>query len=206
MRRWKQKKQKNTGKTGSYEFRITELGKSDGDATPDPPPDRRRDGPAGPALRRDRRRTAAPGRHAGVPRPDPARIRGAESLLEHLRDEVHLRPGLRIRTGGKRREIPLHRLAPRDLNGRVAPLPQGCPDRRPRTPAGPRAGRLRRDVRGASRRNPRSRASPGVERHPGRPGAGHGGGAGRRGTGPGKGRGSGNSCGTFPSGRPTTAT
>ena len=77
---------------GSYEFRISELGKSDGDATPDPPPDRRRDGPAGLRLRRHRGRTAAPGRHAGVPRPDPARIRRAKSLLERLCDEVHLRP------------------------------------------------------------------------------------------------------------------
>ena len=174
--------------------------KSDGDATPDPPPDRRRDGPAGLRLRRHRGRTAAPGRHAGVPRPDPARIRRAKSLLERLRDEVHLRPGPRVRTGGKRREIPFHRLAPRNLDGRVAPLPQGRPDRRPRTPAGPRAGRSDGtfvEFRGGL---PAAEPRPGVERHSGRPGAGHGGGAGRLGTGPGKGRGAG-----IPAGLPLPA-
>ena len=162
--------------------------KSDGDATPDPPPDRRRDGPAGLRLRRHRGRTAAPGRHAGVPRPDPARIRRAKSLLERLRDEVHLRPGLRVRTGRKRREIPFHRLAPRNLDDRVAPLPQGRPDRRPRTPAGPRAGRSDGtfvEFRGGL---PAAEPRPGVERHSGRPGTGHGRGAGRLGTDPGKGR------------------
>ena len=174
--------------------------KSDGNATPDPTPDRRRDGPAGLRLRRNRDRTAAPGRHAGIPQPNPARIRRAKSLLERLRNKVHLRPGLRVRTGGKRGEIPLHRLAPRDLDGRVAPLPQGRPDRRSRTPAGPRAGRSNRtfvEFRGGfSPTKPRS----GVERHSGRPGTGHGRGAGRLGTDPGKGRGAG-----IPAGLPLPA-
>lgn len=115
-------------------------------------------------------------------------------------------PAFGFEPGGKRREIPFHRLAPRNLDGRVAPLPQGRPDRRPRTPAGPRAGRSDGtfvEFRGGL---PAAEPRPGVERHSGRPGCG----SRRRGWTPRDGSwerpGSGNSCGTSPSGRPTTAT